>query len=192
MRPNGFHVQAVGWMLVFNVRVFQPDESQDVLRLWAALVEARREELRQASLASRLAFPRATPLAPTSQAALGALVDRLITLHPERFDLDALRQRRNAWLLNMACWASLFLGAARWLLHAWPLTHAIVPTLFILSLASLLPLLTLWRAVAAVNFARSGWRGRTPLLQEQMLPSLSQPAARDCLDPASTPQTQQR
>ena len=175
MRPNGFHVQAVGWMLVFNVRVFQPDESQDVLRLWAALVEARREELRQASLASRLAFPRATPLAPTSQAALGALVDRLITLHPERFDLDALRQRRNAWLL-----------------HAWPLTHAIVPTLFILSLASLLPLLTLWRAVAAVNFARSEWRGRKPLLQEQMLPSLSQPAARDCLDPASTLQTQQR
>ena len=149
---NGFHVHAVGWMLVANTLVLRPAEACEVSALWTALVQARAEELRRAHPLRRLLFPRSLPLAPPTLAALTALVERLSAQHPERFSGAALRRRRDHWTLQAALGVLFSVLAATLLPTTWPLAATVAPTFFLMACGCLLPTLTLWRATATVQY----------------------------------------
>ena len=148
---NGFHVNAVGWVLTSNAFALQPLEAHDLSELWAHLVRLRNEDSRRVPPLVRFLFPRTLPLSPSSRAALATLVARMIERHPERFGCAALRQRRNHW----ACQAALgFLlsGLAVILVPmSSPRAAAVSPTFFLIGFGCLLPTVTLWRAAAAVR-----------------------------------------
>ena len=152
---NGFHVHAVGWLLVANPRAFRPPEAREVAALWEALVRARAEDLRRAHPLCRLLFPRSLPLAPPTLAALMALVERLATQHPERFSGDALRRRRDHWAFQVALGFLFSVLAATVMPKTWPLADTVAPTFFLMACGCLLPALTLWRAAAAVHYCHT-------------------------------------
>lgn len=149
---NGFHVHAVGWILAANTLALRPSEACEVSDLWTDLVRARAEELRRANPLRRLLFPRSLPLAPSTLAALTALVERMAAQHPERFSREALRRRRDHWALQAALGVLFSVLAATLLPKPWPLADTVAPTFFLMACGCLLPALTLWRAAAAVHY----------------------------------------
>lgn len=148
---NGFHVHAVGWVLVFNMRALSQQEADELSELWGALLRAHADDKRKAPPLLRLMQPRSIALSEESVAAFARLVDRMATLHPERFGRPALRVRRNYWGLEAGL--SIFVGAlaAMWLPKAFPLVREAILTLFLLGCAFLVPTVILWRATAAVK-----------------------------------------
>jgi hypothetical protein len=152
MKLTGFHVQAIGWLLVFNASAVRPQEAPELSRLWKNVVRARGQDLRMAQPLRCLLGPQSMRLSSASLAAMAELLDYMASVHPERFGLDPLRRRRNYWLFQVAFGFSLSFLAAWFLPKSWPLVQEIVPTLVIMSFASVLPLITLWRTVVAVRY----------------------------------------
>jgi hypothetical protein len=152
---NGFHVQAFGWVLVFNAPGLSRREADEISGLWDAVLRARAEDESQESFLTRLLQPRSVPLSAHSRGAFADLVGYMTTRHPERFSLHALRQRRNHWALQAAF--SLLIGflAATWLPKGSFLTADTVLTLLLLGCGFLIPTLTLWRAASAVKKLRT-------------------------------------
>lgn len=99
---NGFQVNAVGWVLAVNALALAPDESRELTGPWADLVRSHAEGMSRANPLFRLLFPRSIPLTEKSTEAFAALVDRLASVHPERFSCSALRRRRDHWALQVA------------------------------------------------------------------------------------------
>jgi len=148
---NGFHVHAVGWVLVANPRALRPTEAPEVSALWTAVVQARAEDLRRTHLLRRFLFPRSLPLSPSTLAALTVLVAWLVAHHPERFSGEALRRRRDHWTRQAALGFLFSILAATLLPKTWPLAATGAPTFFLMACVCLLPALLLWRAAAAVH-----------------------------------------
>ena len=148
---NGFHVHAVGWVLVANAFTLPPAEAHELSDLWTDLVRLRAEDMRQSPLLLRFLFPRSLPLSPATQAALAALVERMAAQHPERFGAGALRQRRNHWA-SQAALGFLLSGLAAILAPpSWPWAATVAPTFFLMGCGCLLPTAILWRAAAAAH-----------------------------------------
>ncbi len=148
---NGFHVQAVGWVLTFNAFALDRQEAQELSGLWTALLRARAEDKRRVHLALRVLQPRSIPLSETSMGAFADLVGRMATLHPERFSGDALRRRRNHWALQIVIGLLLAFLAAMILPMGSPGAGAVVAMLFMLGWSFLVPTVTLWRAASAAK-----------------------------------------
>jgi len=162
---NGFHVQAVGWVLTANAFTLTPAEAHELTDLWKDLVRLRAEDLRQAPLLLQLLFPRSLPLAPATRAALATLVERMAAQHPERFAGAALRQRRNRWA-RQAVLGLLLSGLAAILVPpSWPQAATVAPTFFLMGCGCMLPTVTLWRAAAAVHECHTQGRVAWPLLR---------------------------
>ncbi len=161
---NGFHVNAVGWVLIFNARILSPQESEEVSGLWGTLVRTYAEDKRQTSTVLRMTQPRSIPLSEKSLEAFAGLVDRLAALHPERFGWPALRARRTHWALQ--CALSLLLGilGARWLPTTLPVVKEAVVAFVLLGLIFVVPTVTLWRAASAVHSLTKGrhWSRAVP------------------------------
>lgn len=148
---NGFHVAAIGWVLVFNARAFSPPEAQELSQLWNALLRARAGDRAARSPLLRLLQSRSIPLSPQSVTAFTALVTRMAALHPERFGFDALRRRRNHWAGQASLNLLVCLLAAHWLPKGWPLTGDVVLAFLTTACGLLVPTATLWRATGAVR-----------------------------------------
>ena len=148
---NGFHVHAIGWVLVANAFTLTPAEAHELTELWTDLVRFRAEDLRQAYPLLRFLLPRSLPLSPATRAALATLVERMAAQHPERFGAQALRQRRNNWVRQVALGFLLSGLAAILVLPSWPWAATVAPTFFLMGCGCLLPALTLWRAATAVH-----------------------------------------
>jgi hypothetical protein len=148
---NGFHVHAIGWVLVANAFTLPPAGAHELSDLWTDLVRLRTEDLRQAPMLLHLLFPRSLPLSLATRAALATLVERMAAHHPERFGAEALRQRRNHWARQAALGFLLSGLAALLVPPSWPWAAMVAPTFFLMSCACLLPTVTLWRAVTAVH-----------------------------------------
>ncbi len=149
---NGFHVDAVGWVLTVNARALSRQEARELSNLWIELMHTRTQDFRGAPFLYRLLFPRSTRLSDKTMTAFAALVERMAALHPERFGGDALRRRRDHWLFQAALGFLLGTLAATFLSLAWPLAREAVLTLFLMGLGFLIPMITLWRAAAAVRY----------------------------------------
>ena len=148
---NGFHVHAIGWVLVANGFTLPPAAAHELSDLWTDLVRLRSEDLCQAHPLLGFLFPRGLPLSPATRAALAALVERMAAQHPERFGAEALRQRRNHWL-GQALLGILLSGLAAILVPpSLPWAATAVPTFFLMGCVCLLPTVTLWRAATAVH-----------------------------------------
>jgi hypothetical protein len=162
---NGFHVHAVGWVLMANGCAFTPAEAREVSDLWTDLVRHRAEDLRQAPLLLHLLFPRSIPLSPATRVALATVVARMAAQHPERFGGVALRQRRNHWV-GQAALGLLLSGLAAILVPvSWPWATTAAPTFFVMGCGCFLPTVTLWRAAAAVRECNTPGRAARPRLQ---------------------------
>ncbi len=148
---NGFHVNAVGWVLIFNARILSPRESEEVSGLWGALVRAYAEDKSQTPTIMRMTQPRSIPLSEKSLEAFAGLVDRLAALHAERFGWAALRARRNHWALQSTLSLVLGILGARWLPTAVPLGKEAVVAFILLGLIFVVPTVMLWRAASAVH-----------------------------------------
>lgn len=148
---NGFHVHAIGWVLMANASVLKPAEAHELSDLWTDLVRRRAADLRQAPLLLHVLFPRSLPLAPASRSALATLVARMVAQHPERFGDTALRQRRNHWAGQSAMGILLSGLTALLVPTSWPWAAPVAPTFFLMGCACLLPTGTLWRAAKAVR-----------------------------------------
>lgn len=146
---NGFHVNAVGWVLTLNAHAVTRDEARELCGLWDSLLRLRRQDF--SGFLDRILFSRSTPLSERTREALGTLLSRMATLHPERFSEDALRQHRDRWWLQAAF--SLFLGvlALKLLPMNWPLAREVLQALFLTGFALLIPATTLWRAAQAAK-----------------------------------------
>jgi hypothetical protein len=162
---NGFHVHAVGWILTVNAFTLTPPEARELSALWTNLVRMRAEDLREAHPLLCLLFPRTLPLSPSTREALVTLVERMATQYPERFGLEALRQRRDHWAGQAALGILLSVLAAILVPTSWPLADAMAPTFFLMGCGCLLPALTLWRAAAAVHSCTTPGRVAWHLLQ---------------------------
>ena len=79
---NGFHVHAIGWVLMANAFTLLPAEAHELSDLWTDLVRRRAADLRQAPLLLHALFPRSLPLSPVTRAALAALVARMARSTP--------------------------------------------------------------------------------------------------------------
>jgi hypothetical protein len=148
---NGFHVNAVGWILTLNVFALGHPEAGGLAGLWTDLVHTRREDTRSAHPLRRLLQPRSTPLSEKALGAFATLVDRMASLHPERFGCDALRRRRDQWALQAALGFLLWFLTATLLLKTWPFADQIVLAFFLMGCGSVIPTVTLWRAASAVE-----------------------------------------
>lgn len=148
---NGFHVNAVGWILTLNVFALGHPEAGELAGLWTDLVHTRREDTRSAHPLRRLLQPRSTPLSEKALGAFATLVDRMASLHPERFGCDALRRRRDQWALQAALGFLLWFLTATLLLKTWPFADQIVLAFFLMGCGSVIPTVTLWRAASAVE-----------------------------------------
>ena len=148
---NGFHVHAVGWVLVANAFTLPPAEAHELSDLWTDLVRLHAEDLRQVHPLLRFLLPRSLPLSPVTRAALAALVARMAAQHPERFGAEALRQRRNHWARQVALGFLLSGLAAILASPNWPQAAMVAPTFFLMGGACFLPTVTLWRAATAVH-----------------------------------------
>lgn len=147
---NGFHVHAIGWVLVANAFTLPPADAHELSDLWTDLVRRRAEDLRQAPLLLHLLFPRSLPLSPATRAALATLVERMAAQHPEHFSGAALRQRRNHWA-GQAGLGFLLSGLVAILVPpSWP-AATVAPTLFLMGCGCFLPTVILWRAAAAAH-----------------------------------------
>jgi hypothetical protein len=161
---NGFHVQAVGWVLTVNAFTLSPPEAEELSGLWTDLVRIRAEDVRLAHPLFRCLFLRSLPLSPSARDALAMLVGRMVAQHPERFGPDALRQRRDHWARHVALGFLLTAFTAILLPQSWPFAETVASTFLLMACACLLPLLTLWRATAAVRqcIAHDRVRGHVP------------------------------
>ncbi|RPI01043.1 MAG: hypothetical protein EHM71_16770, partial [Zetaproteobacteria bacterium] len=148
---NGFHVQAVGWVLVANARVLTPAEGQALSDLWMDLVQTRAADLREAHPVFRWLVPRSFPLSPATRAAMATLVDRMTAQHPAHFSEPALRRRRNHWAGQAVLGWLLSTLAAILVPPSWPQAAAVAPTFFAMGCGCLLPAVMLWRAARAVD-----------------------------------------
>ncbi len=148
---NGFHVQAVGWVLTFNAFALTLQEGHELSGLWAELVRARGEDKSRACLFSRLLMPRSIPLSEKSLGTFADLMDRMLALHPERFSCDALRRRRNHWAIQIPIGFLLGLLAVAVLPKGNPGAGAVVSLLFTIGCGFLVPTVTLWRAASAAR-----------------------------------------
>ena len=148
---NGFHVHAIGWVLIANARVLAPAEARELTDLWTDLVRRRAADLRHAPLLLHVLFPRSLPLAPATRSALATLVARMVAQHPERFGDAALRQRRNHWAGQAALGVLLSGLAALLVPTSWAWASPVAPTFFLMGCGCLLPTVMLWRAAAAVR-----------------------------------------
>ena len=148
---NGFHVNAVGWVLTLNAFALSRHEAHELSGLWAALLRARAEDKSRTNPLFRLLLPRSIPLTEKSLEVVGDLMARMSALHPERFSSDALRRRRNHWALHVAVGLLLGLLAATVLPMALPGTGAVVLMLFMVACGFLVPAVTLWRAAVAAT-----------------------------------------
>ena len=149
--PNGFDVNAVGWILAFNARILSEEERRVLLDLWTQLQHAHADDKRRVDWLTRLMLSRSIRLSEKSTGAFAELVDCMAELHPERFGYHALRKRRHAWLLQTGLSFLSFFLATLWLPTASSLFEEIVLTLFLMSLACLVPTTMLWRAAAAAK-----------------------------------------
>lgn len=153
---NGFHVHAIGWVLITNAFILTPAEAHELTDLWTDLVRRHNADLRQAPLLLHMLFPRSLPLAPTTRAALATLVARMVAQHPERFGDAALRQRRNHWA-GQAALGVLLSGLTALLVPTiWTWAAPLAPTFFLMGCGCLLPTVMLWRAAAAVHACNTG------------------------------------
>lgn len=160
---TGFHVHAVGWVLIFNSRAFTPEEARDVSRLWGEVVSAHAEDLGRAPAYYRFMERRSVRLSNKSVGALARLVRSIVVFHPERFGWDALRRRRNAWAFQALLGFALFALAAQFLPRSWPLAAEIIPTLFLMGWIAMLPAVLLSRAATAVKYCSEGIVSLEPL-----------------------------
>jgi hypothetical protein len=149
---NGFHVQAVGWVLVANARVLTPAEARELSDLWTDLMSVRAADLRQDYPLLRWLLPRSLPLSPATRAAVATLVGRMAAQHPERFSDTALRRRRNHWVRQVALGFALSGLAAILVPLAWPGAATVAPTFFLMGGLCVLPAVTLWRAATTVHY----------------------------------------
>ena len=143
---DGFDLNAVGWVLIFNVRTLSQAERYELHALWTELLRAYLEDKREVHPLIRLAMPRSIRLSEKSAGLFAKLVERMAALHPERFGYTTLRRCRNAWLLqsglSFLCW---FLSAS-FVPASFPLSKEIVLSLFVMSFFCLVPTVTLWHA----------------------------------------------
>lgn len=149
---NGFHVHAIGWILICNARAFSAEEARSLTNLWEKAISAHAEDVGRASAFCRLMQRRSIKLSGQSLTALAALVRSMLTMHAERFEWGALRSRRNSWLALTLLGFALSVLSATLLPNNWPLMAEIVPTLFLLGCISMLPAVLLWRAASAVRW----------------------------------------
>ena len=162
---NGFHVHAIGWVLLANAFTLLPAEAHELSDLWTDLVRLHAEDLRQVHPLLRFLLPRSLPLSPVTRAALAALVERMAAQHPERFGAKALRQRRNHWA-GQALLGFLLSSLATILVPAsWPQAAMVAPTFFLMGCGCVLPTVTLWRAAAAVQKCHTQGRVAGPLVR---------------------------
>jgi hypothetical protein len=166
---NGFHVHAVGWILIFNASACTPQEARGLTRLWEEVVRAHGEDVSAAPLFRRVMQTRSVKLSERTAGALARLIRSMVFFHPERFGWEALRKRRNSWVLQMLLGFVLCGVAARVLPYGWPLLPELVPTLFLLGCLCVIPTVLLWRAASAVRYCsreaiatESGVRGESP------------------------------
>lgn len=161
---NGFHVHAIGWVLVANAYFLTPAEARELTDLWTDVVRRRAADLRQAPLLLHMLFPRSLPLAPATRAALATLVARMVARHPERFGDAALRRRRNHWAGQVALGLLLSVLTTAVVPTGWAWAAPLAATFFLMGFGCLLPTVTLWRAATAVRACSTG-RIATPLVQ---------------------------
>jgi len=162
---NGFHVHAVGWVLVANAFTLTPAEAHELTDLWTDLVRIRAEDLRQTPPLLRFLLPRSLPLSLATRAALATLVARMAAQHPERFGSAALRQRRNLWARQVAL-GFLLSGLAALLVPTnWPWAATVAPTFFLMGCGCVLPTVTLWRVAAAAHACHTPGRVAGPLVR---------------------------
>ena len=154
---DGFDVNAVGWVLTLNVRSLNQRERYELYSLWTEVLRAYAEDKSKIHPLLRLAMPRSIKLSEKSVGVFAKLVKRMTALHPESLGCSALRKRRNAWLLQSALSFLCCFLTANLLPDSFPLFREIVLSLFVMSLACLIPTVTLWRAVtAARHFSSDG------------------------------------
>ena len=153
---NGFHVHAIGWVLMANASVLTPTEAYELTDLWTDLVRRRAADLRQAPLLLHVLFPRSLPLAPATRSALATLVARMVAQHPERFGDAALRQRRNHWAGQVALGVLLSGLTALLVPNSWTWAAPLAPTFFLMGCGCFLPTVMLWRAATAVHAWNTG------------------------------------
>ena len=149
---NGFHITAVGWVLTFNSLGLSRQAGNELSRLWTDLLQARAEDMEGVDPLARLLWPRSVKLSDKTTQALGALVNRMATLSPERFSSQALHRRRDHWVLQIVFGLLLWVLTAECLPHTWPLVKGVVTTLFLMSVGVLVPTVTLWRAAIAAKY----------------------------------------
>jgi hypothetical protein len=148
---NGFHVDAIGWVLTADMFNLSPAEAHELADLWTTLVRTRAEDQRQAYPLLRFLFPRSLPLAPATRMALATLATRMAAQHPERFSAEALRQRRNRWARQVALGLLLSGLAALLVPTSWPRAVLLAPTFFLMAGVCVLPTVMLWRAAKVVH-----------------------------------------
>jgi hypothetical protein len=148
---DGLDVNAVGWVLTLNARALSQQERQGLYGLWTELLRAQIEDKSKVHPLLRLLLPRSIRLSEESAGAFANLVDRMAELHPERFGYNALRKRRDAWLLQTALSFLCCFLTAKFLPNTFPLFGELVLTLLLMSLACSVPTITLWRVAAAVR-----------------------------------------
>ena len=148
---NGFHVHAVGGVLIFNARALRSQEWGELSGLWAVLVRTQAEDRSLAQPMVLLLCPHSIPLSEQSTRAFATLVERMGAMHPERFGYAALRRRRDHWATHAALSLVLCFLASMWLPKGSPLTGDVVLTLLVLGCAFLVPTVTLWRTASAVR-----------------------------------------
>ena len=148
---DGFDVNAVGWVLALNARVLSQQERRELYFLWTDLLHAQTEDKSKVHPLIRLLLPRSIKLSEEGMRLFANLVDRMAALHPERFGGDALRGRRNGWMLQLAFGSLSCYLAANFLPNSFPLFGEVVLTLLVMSFACLPPTVTLWRAASAVK-----------------------------------------
>lgn len=161
---NGFHVHAIGWVLIGNARALTPLEARELTDLWTDVVHRRAADLREAPFLLHLLFPRSLPLAPATRTALATLVARMVAQHPERFADAALRRRRNHWAGQVALGLLLSVLTTAVVPTSWTWAAPLAATFFLMGFGCLLPTVTLWRAATAVHVCSTG-RLATPLVQ---------------------------
>ena len=77
-------------------------ERQELYGLWTKLLQAQTEDKSNVHPLLRLLLRRSIKLSEKTMGAVAKLLDRMATLHPERFGCDALRERCDGWVLQMA------------------------------------------------------------------------------------------
>jgi hypothetical protein len=174
---NGYHVHAVGWILVCYARAFTAEEARGLTRLWEDVIHSHAEDVGKASAFCRLMRRRSINLSGTSLKALALLVRSIVSLHPERFGTHALRSRRNSWFALTLLGFGLSILSATLPPRSWPLLPEVVPTLFLLGCISTLPAVLLWRATSAVTFCSEKMSGAwaTARAASRQQPAVLQP-----------------